>query len=99
MAKLRLAEAAKSDIRDIRAFSKAAFGAQVTREYLSGLDELFALLRTRPLIGSPQRDLGDGVRRFAYRSHRVYYRVTPELVTIARILHHAQNERPQSDMS
>lgn len=95
MIKLRLAEAAKSDIRAISAFSKSTFGARITRDYLNGLDELFGLLRQRPLIGTPQGDLGDGLRRVPFRSHRVYYRVTPAIVTIVRVLHHAQDEHRQ----
>ena len=59
---------------------------------MDGFDQLFASLRSSPFFGSPESDLGEDVRRFAYRSHRVYYRVAPELVTIARILHHAQDE-------
>jgi toxin ParE1/3/4 len=91
VARLRLAPAAREDLRDIRIYSKAAFGAKVARDYLEGLRAVFALLRDRPLAGMAEDDLGEGIRGFAYRSHRLYYRVALDGVLIVRILHHARD--------
>lgn len=44
-----------------------------------------------PLIGNAEIRLGDGLRSFSYRSHRIYYRVAEQPVLIVRILHHAQD--------
>lgn len=91
MASLRIAQAARGDLRDIRIHGKAAFGAAVARAYLEGLRRVFQLLRERPLAGAAEDDLGAGIRGFTYRSHRVYYRIDAEGVLIVRILHHARD--------
>ena len=91
MTKIRTAPAARSDLRDIRAYSKVAFGASVARAYLEGLITAFDRLATRPLMGVAERDLGEGMRSFAYRSHRIYYRVEGQGLLVVRILHHARD--------
>ena len=91
MPRVRIAQAAKEDLRAIRTYSKLAFGAAAARDYLEGLRQLFALLRVRPLAGAAEEDIGDGIRGFHYRSHRVYYRPDDEGVLIVRILHHARD--------
>ena len=91
MARLRIAEAARQDLRDIRIYGKTAFGPEVARTYLEGLRRVFRLLRERPAAGAAEDDLGDGMRGFTYRSHRVYYRLDADGVLIVRILHHARD--------
>lgn len=91
MTSLRIADAAREDLRDIRAYSKSASGPRIARAYVEGLRERFALLRSRPLIGLDEADLGIGLRSLGYRSHRVYYRVETDTVLIVRILHHARD--------
>lgn len=91
MIKLRLALAARDDLRDIRVYGKSAFGAATALRYLDGLRSAFATLRDHPLIGAAEDDLGEGLRGFAYRSHRIYYRANGDGVLIVRILHHARD--------
>lgn len=93
MAKLRIAEAARDDLRDIRTYSKLAFGSSTAHDYLEGLRQVFALLRSRPAAGIEEADLGKGMRGFPYRAHRVYYRLDEEGILIVRILHHARDLR------
>lgn len=63
----------------------------MARDYLHGMRERFALLRTHALIGSDEADLGVGLRSLGYRSHRIYYAVQQDRILIVRILHHAQD--------
>lgn len=91
MAKLRLAEAAREDLRDIRIYSKKTFGVVIAREYLDGLRGVFALLRERPFAGARDEELLRDLRSFGYRSHRLFYRVNDRDVEIIRILHVARN--------
>lgn len=91
VARLRIAAAAQGDLRDIRIYSKAAFGAATTRQYLIGLRATFTRLRERPLIGSSEEQLGVAIRSFGYKSHRIYSRIMDEEVLIVRILHHARD--------
>jgi len=90
VARTRISPAARGDLREIRTYSKAAFGAEQTSRYLEGLREVFRLLRERPLAGALDERLGKGVRGFHYRSHRIYYVPTSNEVLIIRILHHAR---------
>ena len=93
MTRLRLSAAAKDDLRDIRIYSKAVFGLPVAKDYMSGLRRIFGLLRERPMVGASDAELGENMRKFTYRSHRVFYRVEGRDVLIVRILHHAQDAR------
>lgn len=91
MLKLRLVEAAAEDLRDIRIYSKAQFGAVVARGYLDGIAGSIAMLRQRPGVGAEENDLAAGIRGFTYRSHRLYYQVDRDTLIVVRILHHARN--------
>jgi toxin ParE1/3/4 len=89
--RLRTARAAREDIREIGRFSKAAYGNRVAREYVDGLSATFALLESRPLVGGIEGDLGQGMRSFGYRSHRIYYRVDGSDLLVVRVLHQARD--------
>lgn len=91
MTKLRTAPAARDDLRNIRSFSKAKFGAAVAKTYLEGLTAIFDLIEARPSAGVPEQGLGEGMRSFSFRSHRIYYRLNDEDVLVVRVLHHAQH--------
>lgn len=93
MASLSIAPSARADLRDIRVFSKAAFGAKVALAYLDGLREQFATVMVRPRLGKPEPDVGNTVRSIGFRSRRIYYQPIPDGILIIRILHHAQDIR------
>jgi toxin ParE1/3/4 len=93
VAKPRLAQAARDDVADIRGYSKAVFGTPVALEYLNGLRATLHRIADRPLAGIAEEDLGEGMRSYPYRSHRIYYRCDAARVLIVRILHHAQDAR------
>lgn len=79
VARLRIAQVAREDLRTIRIHGKAAFGAAAARAYLEGLRRLFSLLRSAPQAGAAEDDLGQGIRGFPYRSHRIYYRLDEDV--------------------
>ena len=97
VARTRISPAARNDLREIRAHSKSAFGAQTAFAYMEGMRAIFALLRDRPMIGPAESDLHIGLRGFRYRSHRIYYLRKGDDVVIVRILHHARDAR-RSDL-
>ncbi|QQV76604.1 type II toxin-antitoxin system RelE/ParE family toxin [Sphingomonas aliaeris] len=88
---MRLVPAARDDLRDIRIYSKAAFGAVAARAYLNGLRTVFDLLVDHPSVGIAERDLGEDIRSHGFRSHRVYYIAGPYGVRVIRILHHTRD--------
>ncbi|MHA6723537.1 type II toxin-antitoxin system RelE/ParE family toxin [Sphingomonas sp. RS2018] len=91
MTNLRTAPAARTDLRDIGTYSKTTFGSRVGSDYLDGLIGAFDRLAARPMAGVAERDLGEGMRSFLYRSHRIYYRVEGDDLLIVRVLHHARD--------
>lgn len=91
--RLRIAQAAQQDLREIRIHSKLAFGAAIAKEYLIGIRATFSRLREHPFAGAAESDLGGGMRGISYRPHRIFYRILSgenELV-IVRILHHSRD--------
>ena len=91
VARTRLAPAARDDLSGIRIYSKAAFGIAVAGAYIEGLRDVFRLLRDQQQAGRAEPDLGDGLRSFRYRSHRLYYMADEQGVLIVRILHHSRD--------
>lgn len=91
MAKPQLAPAARDDIRDIRNYSKNAFGTRTAFDYIDGLRAALYRVGDMPLTGRPEDDLGAHLRSVAYKSHRIYYRADRTPVLVVRILHHARD--------
>lgn len=94
MAKPRLSKAAVDDLRSIRHYSKAVFGASIARASIDGLRAALDGLGHRPMAGIAERQLGADLRSVGFRSHRVYFETDGVKVLIVRILHHAQNAPP-----
>lgn len=91
MPSARIAPAARDDIRDIRIYSKVAFGAATARAYLQELKATFSVILRHPSVGFGESDLGQNVRSYPHRSHRIYHVADEEGVLIVRILHHARD--------
>jgi toxin ParE1/3/4 len=83
---------AEGDLDNILEFGIERFGPQVGREYVVGLVDFFDRLLDRPELGQEH----PGYRRtklrgVSYRSHKVFYDVTPDQVRIVRVLHQAMD--------
>jgi toxin ParE1/3/4 len=87
----RIRAEARADLRSIAEHSKRSFGPQIAHDYLAGLKHTIAMLARRPRIGSIEHGLGDDIRSFPHRSHRIYYREGDGQLTIIRILHQSQD--------
>ena len=94
VAKPRLSHGARDDLREIRIYSKAAFGPAAALDYIEGLRAALKQIGVMPMLGTAENALGNGLRSRPFRSHRIYYRVQ-EPVLIVRILHHAQDAGSQ----
>ncbi len=93
MAEIEVADRAREDLREIRRFSKARFGAAVAVSYLDGLRQAIKGLGSRPMAGSAQEQFGPGIRKLNHRSHTIYYRYGDDRALVIRILHQAQDAR------
>ena len=91
MARLVYSRQAASDIEEITAFSVAQFGAEVTGDYLTGLELACELLREFPEMSAIYPRVRPEMRCLIYRSHRIFYRMDEEQVLVVRVLHHARD--------
>jgi toxin ParE1/3/4 len=91
MLRVNLSPRASNDIEDILDHGARLFGEAMAEAYLRGLNEVYCLLRDYPLAGQIEEETGLGFRRWHYRNHRLFYRVSDEEVLILRILHYARD--------
>ncbi|SDG14249.1 type II toxin-antitoxin system RelE/ParE family toxin [Thalassobaculum litoreum] len=82
----KLSRQARTNIKDIARYTKRYFGDDQTQEYLGGLYYSFELLAENPKLG---REWSEGKRRYVYRMHIVYYRLTPSGPLITEVRHTA----------
>lgn len=85
--RLRFAAAAASDVQRIANYSRRRWGARVAARYLTGLSAAVVLIQRAPSIGSNYGEILEGIRRYRFRSHTIYYLVLPDSLRIVRILH------------
>jgi toxin ParE1/3/4 len=83
---LRVAARAARDFNGIAGYSYRR-GTDVAARFMSGLDAAMRRLRKLPSIGSNYGEVLEGVRRYRFKSHFLYYIVSDESVRIVRILH------------
>jgi len=82
----KLSRHARANVKDIARYTERYFGGSQTQEYLGGLYHSFALLAENPKLG---REWSEGKRRYVYRMHIVYYRLTKSGPLITEIRHSA----------
>ena len=73
MADYILSERAALDIEEIADYGLTKFGVTKSREYGQGLEVCLAQLAVSPLMGLGADELADGLRRFMYESHWIFY--------------------------
>jgi len=75
-------------------YTESQFGAYQADAYAAGLIRTFGLLADFPAIGQAADDLREGLRRFRFQAHFVYYTVSTGALEIRGVLHHARQIRP-----
>lgn len=94
MHKLRIARQAQADLDEIQQYGLTEFGVHVTRAFMLGFDEIFARLRTYPLIGRQRPEFGRSIRGCLHAPYVVVYRYEADVVSIVRILHTSRRTLP-----
>ena len=87
MGSVQVSVRAEADIDSIVEYTKEKWGLRQTDEYLSKLEDGFALLVRNPLIGRPCDSVRAGLRRFEVGKHVLFYVPTTDGILIARVLH------------
>jgi len=83
-----LSNRARSDIANIIRYTIENFGQARAEKYVGGLYNSFDLLTANPKLG---REWKSERQRYIYRSHYVYYRVTPRGIFVTHIRHTSQD--------
>ena len=88
---VRLSSAARGDLAEIDGFGAERFGDDAADAYQRAIDRVLTRLERFPMSGEERPDYGSGIRCVVHRSHRILYRIEPDRVFIARILHHSRD--------
>ena len=86
MADYILSERAALDIEEIADYGFTNFGAAKSREYGQGLEVCLTQLSESPLIGLGANDLADGLKRYLYESHWIFYVQRNGGIRVVRVL-------------
>jgi len=86
MADYVLSERAVLDISEIADYGFLNFGVTKSREYGQGLEICLAQLAVSPLMGFGADELADGLRRYMYESHWIFYVQQFGGIRVVRIL-------------
>lgn len=83
--KVRISTAAVEDLDELWLYIAEDNPAAADR-YVDELTARCKLLGRNPEIGRPRDELADDLRSFACRNYLIFYRVTADVVEVARIL-------------
>lgn len=91
MGKYQLTNKAEAEIDRVFEYSVLNFGLSTAQGYLMGMHECFAMLADHQSWGNDYGFIENGLQRYEYRSHSVYYRETPDGILVARVLGNRQD--------
>jgi toxin ParE1/3/4 len=86
MANYQLTNKAEAELERIYEYSILNFGLKVAQNYFSGLHDYFTLLANNPSWGNDYSFIKNGLLRYEYRSHSIYYQKTKIGILIIRVL-------------
>ena len=89
--RVRLTVKTEADIREIKDWGIATWGAARSREFLGGLRQTIELLAKHPQKGAVRRSLHSDVRAVNYRGYLVFYIMQDELLTVIGVIHERRN--------
>ena len=81
-----LSNAAANDILDIARYTIEYFGIEQANTYKNELETCFQLLGENPLIGHDASEYAEGLRRFFFKAHYIFYKPLHQRILIVRIL-------------
>jgi toxin ParE1/3/4 len=84
---LKLSPKAQQDFIDILRYTGERWGQAQLLKYRDQIDEALQVISVNPQVGHNRTDLPQTYRVYLVGSHVVVYRVEPESIGVARILH------------
>lgn len=89
MAKFRLSQLARNQIRAIGRFTEREFGLYQAKAYHAGLERTFSLLADFPKMGADVSERFIGGGRFRFQSHVIFYTEDADGVLVRAVFHAA----------
>jgi len=93
MPTIRRSPLAEQDLRDIWRYI-AADNPDAADRLLHKIESKLEQYADRPAMGAPRDSLAPGLRSFPVGRYLVFYRITPDGIDVARILHGARDLKP-----
>jgi toxin ParE1/3/4 len=90
MATVRRSQLAEQDLRDIWQYI-ATDNPDAADRLLNTIDSKLERYAGQPAMGAPRDSLAPGLRSFPIGRYLVFYRIAPDGIEVARILHGARD--------
>ncbi|AWF40584.1 type II toxin-antitoxin system RelE/ParE family toxin [Proteus mirabilis] len=85
----KLSKLAEEDIYQIARYTIQQFGVTQAKKYHNDLKQTFELLAKAPWIGRECNWVCNGMRRFEFEKHSIYYLPKNDTLFITRLIHHS----------
>lgn len=93
MSQYQLSRNAERAIEAIAEYTDSNFGESQTEAYLTGLESSFDLIGQFPDIGVAAFEIKQGLRRYQFQMHNIFYTQHEGFVLVENIIHTACNVR------
>ncbi|EMH0134199.1 TPA: type II toxin-antitoxin system RelE/ParE family toxin [Proteus mirabilis] len=85
----KLSQLAEEDIYQIARYTIQQVGVTQAKKYHNDLKQTFELLAKAPWIGRECNWVCNGMRRFEFKIHSIYYLPKNDTLFITRLIHHS----------
>jgi toxin ParE1/3/4 len=83
----KISQIAEEDIYQIARYTIRQFGVNQAKKYHNELKKTFELLASSPWIGKECHWVCEGMRRFEFKKHSIYYMPQTPFIFISRVIH------------
>lgn len=87
----KLSQKAEDDFGVIYEYTWLNFGEDQADDYTYDMERCLVMLSESPLIGRDYNQIKQGIRRYDYNKHAIFYRIRAHDIFILRILHQQMN--------
>ena len=85
--RLKQSPLASADLDSIYEYGATNYGPGAALAYIEGIEQRFRLLLDHPRSGRTEDTLVSGLRSMPSGSHRIFYQIDGDTITISRVLH------------
>ena len=89
--RLKQSPQTSADLDSIYEYGATSHGIRAALAYIEAIEQRFRLLLDHPRSGRTEDTLVSGLRSMPSGSHRIFYRIDGDTITILRVLHMASD--------